>query len=160
MQSVNSAQSYICPEDNRTMRTIIICVELKIHAGKHLQVLPSQCEGHCASSYSLRPELDGPPAAQPIKQKFCKNPLPRTFLLPCGPKFEIRGQPRDGTELAPELVSRRSLRRSWARAGACAGAGLTPELAPELGSRRSWSRSPAGRPPPWTIFVRALPSPS
>jgi hypothetical protein len=37
--------------------------------------------------YSLRPELDGPLAAQPIKQKFYKNPLPRTLLLPRGPKF-------------------------------------------------------------------------
>jgi hypothetical protein len=35
--------------------------------------------------YSLRPELDGPPAAQPIKQKFCENPLPGTFLLARGP---------------------------------------------------------------------------
>jgi hypothetical protein len=36
-------------------------------------------------NYSLRPELDGPPAAQPIKQKFCENPLPGTFLLARGP---------------------------------------------------------------------------
>jgi hypothetical protein len=27
--------------------------------------------------YSLRPELDGPPAAQPIKQTFYENPLQR-----------------------------------------------------------------------------------
>jgi hypothetical protein len=47
--------------------------------------------------YSLRPELDGPPAAQPIKLTFCENPLPGTFLLPRGPKIEIR----DVTEPSP-----------------------------------------------------------
>jgi hypothetical protein len=52
--------------------------------------------------YSLRPELDAPQAAQPIKQNICKNPLPRPFLLPVGPKFEIR----DGAGHAPELGSR------------------------------------------------------
>jgi hypothetical protein len=54
-------------------------------------------------------------------------------------------------ELAPELASRWSSRRSWPHAGARAGAGLTPELAPELVSlprqpATALSRGEAGPP--------------
>jgi hypothetical protein len=68
-----------------------------------------------------------PEAAQPIKHNICKNPLSELFLLPRGPKFEIkdgRSWARAGAGLA---------RRSWARVGA----GHAP---PPAGRGRSTSR--------------------
>jgi hypothetical protein len=74
-------------------------------------------KGRRKNYYSLWPELDGPPAAQPINLTICENPLPGMFLLPRGPKIE---KSKSGTG--------RSRRRSWSRAGARAGAGLAPDL--------------------------------
>jgi hypothetical protein len=76
-------------------------------------------------SYSLRPGIDGPPAAQPIKHIFAKTPSLKHVFSPV--VLISKSRYRHGRdELTPERASRRSSRRSGPHAGARAGADPAP----------------------------------
>jgi hypothetical protein len=95
--------------------------------------------------YSLRPELYGPPTAQPIKLKFCKKTLPKTCLLHRWSNFKIQGM-RGSWYGAPAG-------RTWARAPELGSRPRHPATAApgeEAGPRGAEERSssPAVRPPP------------